>query len=284
MFWWRQGQKRLSFLTLPPSTQLTRGLLLLLLFLSPLCPGLFSWERQALSPPDTTSMDQCWSSLLLRRSNTHTNCCYGLKTPAFFSVNLCLSICLRLYLSVSPIAIHAFLSGGICLPLTICVSDSGFTIPPSVLIHLIPVWFHISSFFAFFWRYYTSWKLPLYYYFYFNYSLACCLSLSLCISISLSISLMEHLPTHTFPHSCPLLTHLSVHTCQSAYMWVCVCVFVCASLHKQWPMWAHLSDLAAALRCVFVCVFWGASCQEDHADEKEDISSTSAAMSFLLRW
>lgn len=101
----------------PPSIQLNRVLLLfflLLLFLSPLCPRLFSGERQALSPPDTTSTDQCWPSLL-HRSNTHTNCRHGLKTPAFSRVNPCLSICLHLYLSVSLITIHTFLSVSVCL-------------------------------------------------------------------------------------------------------------------------------------------------------------------------
>lgn len=101
-----------------PSIQLNRVLLffLLLLFLCPLCPRLFSGERQALSPPDTASTDQCWPSLQ-HCSNTHTNCRHGLKTPSFSRVNPCLSICLRLYLPVSPITIRAFLSVSVCLPL-----------------------------------------------------------------------------------------------------------------------------------------------------------------------
>lgn len=50
-------------------------------------------------------------------------------------------------------------------------------------------------------------------------------------------------------------------------------------------MQAHLSDLAAALHCVFVYVCWSeASCQEKQADAKEAISSvTSAAKNLLLR-
>lgn len=52
---------------------------------------------------------------------------------------------------------------------------------------------------------------------------------SLLVFLFLSVSLMEHLPAHTFLHSCPLLTHLSIHTCLSA----CVCVFVSVSLHRQ---------------------------------------------------
>ena len=47
-----------------------------------------------------------------------------------------------------------------------------------------------------------------------------------CHCFCLSVSLMEHLPTHTFPHSCPLLTHLSIHSCLSAYVSVFVWVLV----------------------------------------------------------
>lgn len=60
-------------------------------------------------------------------THTHTNCRHGLKTPAFSRVNPCLSICLRLYLSVSPITILAFLSVSVCLQLTICEPDSALT-------------------------------------------------------------------------------------------------------------------------------------------------------------
>ncbi|KAF3832460.1 hypothetical protein F7725_026125 [Dissostichus mawsoni] len=82
---YQEGQDQLLSLSSLPTLHpflLTRVLLLLLILLSLLCPGLFSGERQALSPPDTASMDQCWPSLL-HHSNTHTNCRYGLKSPAF---------------------------------------------------------------------------------------------------------------------------------------------------------------------------------------------------------
>lgn len=110
-----------------------------------------------------------------------------------------------------------------------------------------------------------------------------CLSFYFC----LSISLMEHLPTHTFPHSCPLLTHLSIHTCLSAY----VCIFVCVQAfigkaktvaHVSTPVRPHCSP--PMCMCVCVCLR-GTSCQEKQADEKEDISTTtSAAMCLLVRW
>lgn len=134
VFKW-EGKDQHSLPAHPPSIQLTGVLLLhfflIILFLSPLCPGLFSGERQALSPPDTTSMDQCWPSLL-HRSNTHTNCRHGLKTPAFSGVNPCPSICLRLYLSVSPIAIHGFLY------LSVSIYDW-----PSVCLILLSLFFSI---------------------------------------------------------------------------------------------------------------------------------------------
>lgn len=233
----------------PPSIQLNRVLLLfflLLLFLSPLCPRLFSGERQALSPPDTTSTDQCWPSLL-HRSNTHTNCRHGLKTPAFSHVNPCLSICLRLYLSVSPITIHAFLSVSVCLTtdhlcarfcllrflhpswytsvsissmfgclsvLHCCLLPFDCLVWMSLYSAIILIEFFFASSFHIFWLHGSYISAP-------N---ACLLSLPLLsFSFCWPTFLMEHLPTHTFPHSCPFLTHLSIHTCLPAYACVCVC-------------------------------------------------------------
>lgn len=67
---------------------------------------------------------------------------------------------------------------------------------------------------------------------------------------------MEHLPTHTSPHSCPLRTHLSIHTCLSAYVCVsCECeVFIGKAntvAHVNTPVRPLCSLPVWACVCVF---------------------------------
>ncbi len=153
-------------------------------------------------------------------------------------VNPCLSICLRLYLSVSPIAIHAFFicqclstTGRLCAwfclhPLPINLDSSRYGCPVCLglsLFHSFPGCHHIVSFFCYYFCFFVYCRTNT-----FLLKDSCLLSLPLFLSLfCLSISLMEHLPAHTFPHSCPLLTHLSIHTCLSA----CVCFYVCV---REW--------------------------------------------------
>lgn len=81
-------------------------------------------------------------------------------------------------------------------------------------------------------------------------------------SFCLSVSLMEHLPTHTLPHSCPLRTHLSIHTCLSAYVCVlCECeVFIGKAntvARVSAPVRPHCSPpvWVCVWLCMSVCVF-----------------------------
>jgi len=189
------------------------------------------------------------------------------------------------YLSLSPVTVYAFLSACIWLWLTICLSGSCFVLKHRDLCVLVDtcvsVWTCLLKVFACC-LLIVPFLLP--HFLTLIISLLKGASLSLIDCLSLSISLMEHLPTHTSPHSCPLLTHLSIHTCLSAN----VCVFVSASFHRECRDSGPCKHTCQTSRqpsslCLCVCLR-GASCQEKPADEKEDISSaTSATMSLLLR-
>lgn len=146
---------------------------------------------------------------------THTNCCYGLKTPAFFGVNPCLPICLCLRISVCLLFTYQCLSMTVNLFSPFFHSLISFQTVSTHTIHISAWCFLIAMFLL-------PHAISL------DYTHFTC-GPSLLVFLFLSVSLMEHLPAHTFLRSCPLLTHLSIHTCLSA----CVCVFVSMSLHRQ---------------------------------------------------
>lgn len=104
--------------------------------------------------------------------HTHTNCHHGLKTPSFSRVNPCPSICLRLYLPVSPIAICAFLSVKVHLCFDIlCVWV--FQLPPSGYLVYSGIVFSFCMF---------QWHCS-----YIGASDACLLPLLLCLSLSVGL-------------------------------------------------------------------------------------------------
>lgn len=172
---------------------------------------------------------------------THTNCCYGLKTPAFFGVNPCLPICLCLRISVCLLFTYQCLSMTVNLFSPFFHSLISFQTVSTHTIHISAWCFLIAMFLL-------PHAISL------DYTHFTC-GPSLLVFLFLSVSLMEHLPAHTFLRSCPLLTHLSIHTCLSAC--VCVCLWAWAFIGKAKTV-CHASTpvrpRCSPPLCVCVCV------------------------------